>query len=101
MNGSVIKEGRVEVCFNNTYGSICHYLWSVEDAQVVCRNLGFNGENASFLTHDIYGTATGPIHLTNVQCNGNEDTLEQCSHSQDTEECMQNEVASVTCTGIT
>ena len=100
VNGSVLKEGRVEVCFNNTYGSICHDHWSGEDAQVVCRHLGYNSENSSALTHSFYGAASGPIHLTNVQCDGNEDTLQQCSHNQDAEECVHDEDAGVSCTGI-
>ena len=44
-----IGEGRVEICFNNTYGSICADFWDEVDAQVVCEQLGFmrNGQ-ASF-----------------------------------------------------
>ena len=99
MNGSLLKEGRVEVCFNNTYGSICHNGWSEEDARVVCRNLGYNSENSSAFTHAFYGASFGPIHLTRVQCDGDEDTVQQCSHSQATEECVHDEDAGVSCTG--
>lgn len=39
-------EARVEICFNNTYGSICAEFWDELDAQVVCGQLGFmrNGQ---------------------------------------------------------
>ena len=42
-------EGQVEICFNNTYGSICADFWDEVDARVVCGQLGFmrNGQ-ASF-----------------------------------------------------
>ena len=39
--GNTELEGRVELCWNETWGTICDGFWSTFDANVACRQLGF------------------------------------------------------------
>ena len=41
MNGTAPNEGRVEICYNGVWGSVCDSGWDNSDAIIVCRQMGF------------------------------------------------------------
>ena len=47
-DGSTSMNGRVEVCLNGDWGTVCHDHWSAVDSNVACRQLGFSNSGRTF-----------------------------------------------------
>ena len=58
-NGRTEFEGRVEVCWNREWGTVCNNTWDNEDAKVVCNQLNYtetvSGEQLSNFVEDWFG----------------------------------------------
>ena len=96
VGGSSPIEGRVEVCANNNWGTVCDNSWENTDAQVACRQAGFAFEGALAFSGALYGSGNGSIILDVVSCLGNESRLVDCP-SNPNMNCNHSQDASVLC----
>ena len=105
INGSSPSSGRVEIYStsigeNGEWGTVCDDSWDIQDARVVCRQLGYPDAVAA-LGNAHYGEGTGPILLDNLQCLGTELDVLTCAHNGIGEhDCDHNKDASAKCLGI-
>ena len=102
MGGTSEYEGRVEVCVNKAWGTVCAYnSWSSDDAKVVCNHTGaltlgtseysqinytmYYAHHAGYTYSRVgslgFSQGSGPILLGYLYCNGQEANLLECNQN--------------------
>ena len=87
----------MEQYYGGSWSTVCDTGWGLNDAKVVCRQLGLGGAVRA-TTGSFFGRGTGRAILSNVDCTGSETALGWCLHSGwSSRSCSQ--TAGVVCNG--
>uniref|UniRef100_A0A8C6VBP1 SRCR domain-containing protein n=1 Tax=Naja naja TaxID=35670 RepID=A0A8C6VBP1_NAJNA len=97
MDGGSNCSGRVELEVMGIWGTVCGDKWDLADAEVVCQQLGC-GSAIEALSGSHFQNGTGPVHMNEVKCLGNESYLWDCL-SKRSHNCGHKKDASVICLG--
>ena len=49
VGGRIEQEGRVEVCINGVWGSVCRAQLKISDVYVLCSQLGYHGPSEEYM----------------------------------------------------
>ena len=101
IGGLTGSSGRVEIGFNNTWGTVCDDNWDIQDARVVCRMLGYRTAVAATLRSS-FARGISRMWLNDVDCTGTEEHIGLCSHSgwgEYSSSCSHSREAGVICGG--
>ncbi|XP_054884088.1 scavenger receptor cysteine-rich type 1 protein M130-like [Poeciliopsis prolifica] len=91
--------GRLEVKTNQSWSSVCEKDFDLQDAQVVCREIGCGPP--SVLQGALYGEAEAPVGSREFLCEGSESALLNCSSrkSSGRNSCSPGQAVGLTCSG--
>ena len=114
VNGSTSDEGRVEICINGEWGTVCDSGLHRNETQVVCRQLGYN-PSCMYCLQDLllfiylfnsgainypssrFGDGRLPILAQSFSCTGTESSLLNCSNTTGYSSCYYGSVVGVRC----
>ncbi|KAL4217663.1 Deleted in malignant brain tumors 1 protein-like [Mactra antiquata] len=99
-NGTDHNTGRLEVFYKGHWGSVCDDTFDKRAANVVCKQLGYKyGVGLDPVKHNsTYGSGTGRMVVSDVQCQGNETDFGLCSSKPWLQSnCSNNQVVGLDC----
>ena len=98
--GHVPWQGRVEVFHSGTWGTVCDDHWGLPDADVACRQAGYEGALQA-VAQGAFGAGAGSVVLDNLDCAGTESGLLDCPRVDDARiaehDCTHTEDAGAVC----
>ncbi|ELU11585.1 hypothetical protein CAPTEDRAFT_135691, partial [Capitella teleta] len=96
VDGNSENQGRIEMFHSGEWGTVCDDGFGLQAALVVCRSMGYN--HGYHYGDARFGEGSGNIWLDGVDCDGDEDSIEQCDHNEWVHhDCNHSKDAGVAC----
>ena len=113
------SENLLEICLNHTVGTACGLTWGEMETVVACRELGYDSglsnmehvckyssfnyniycAHTSLGEANSYGYGSGELEVYNIECNGSEANLKDCTVTRVTDSCSHNYDIQLNCYG--
>ena len=117
IGGNQTNEGRVEICKDMVWGTVCDNLFDLNDAELVCAQLGYPElglllkigkiyynnimlrltAQVIIMNGSFYGSGSGPIF--NLECTETDGNFTNCTLSEDTLTCTHSNDVGIVCIG--
>ncbi|XP_070685412.1 scavenger receptor cysteine-rich type 1 protein M130-like [Pempheris klunzingeri] len=99
VDGNSLCSGRLEVKSDQLWSSVCEDDFDLQDAEVVCRELGCGAPSA--LQGALYGEGEAPVRSTEFLCDGQESALLDCGSSDSAADtCSSGKAVGLTCSEL-
>ena len=63
VDGRTDDDGRIELCLDGLWGSVCIDSWDARDARVVCHQLGYDGCKITFCLIVVYNYTNVVVYI--------------------------------------
>ncbi|XP_031561958.1 MAM and LDL-receptor class A domain-containing protein 2-like [Actinia tenebrosa] len=97
-SSTVNGAGRVEVYHHGRWGTVCGNKWTLNNAHVVCRQLGYEGAITVISDGEAFGLGSGRVWLSDINCSGREPSITRCNHGGwGNNKCLHKQDVAVVC----
>jgi hypothetical protein len=78
--GKSNSEGIIEIKYLGIWGTICNDGWDMNDAKVVCKQMGYSKAVSKSLTYSAKPSSGTAPAITRLQCRGTELSIALCAY---------------------
>ncbi|XP_075050060.1 scavenger receptor cysteine-rich type 1 protein M130-like [Mixophyes fleayi] len=98
VSGSHDCEGRLEVYYNGSWGSVCNNVMPEDSISVICRHLSCGSKGHLLTAQETFGKGNKPFWVDHINCHKGANFLWQCPSSPwNINSCDDRDLARIVC----